>query len=174
MTPVPASQIVLVGMMGAGKSTVAKLLGVALERRVIDLDREIEKASGHSISELFDLEGEAGFRAREVDVLRVTLANDGPVVIAAGGGLVASEAARAILLGTMCIWLKATAATLISRVGESTNRPLLRSDPVGTIERLVDERAQWYEDAATMVIDVDGLNSKQVTAMILDRLEYPC
>ena len=66
MTSMPASQIVLVGMMGAGKSTVAKLLGNALERRVIDLDREIEKASGHSISELFELEGEAGFRAREV------------------------------------------------------------------------------------------------------------
>ncbi len=174
MTSVPASQIVLVGMMGAGKSTVAKLLGLALERRVVDLDREIEKASGHSIGELFELEGEASFRAREIDGLRAVLASNEQVVIAAGGGLVTSEAARTILSGTLCIWLKATPATLISRVGQSTNRPLLRSDPVGTIERLVSERAQWYEDAATMVIDVDGLNSKQVTAMILDRLEYPC
>ena len=174
MTSMPASQIVLVGMMGAGKSTVAKLLGNALERRVIDLDREIEKASGHSISELFELEGEAGFRAREVEGLHEVLATEEPVVVAAGGGLVTSEAARAALVNTTCIWLRATTATLIARVGESTSRPLLRTDPAGTIERLVHGRAQWYEDAATMVIDVDGLNSKQVAAMILDRLEYPC
>jgi shikimate kinase len=160
--------VVLVGMMGAGKSTVGRRVAKRLRRRFVDLDVEIERAASMTINEIFAAEGEAGFRAREHDVLVATLADDAPLVVATGGGAVVRADNRAAMASRgVVVWLRAAPATLFARIGQSTHRPLLADDARGNLERLHAERADAYGAVAQVIIDVDRLSFQAVTERVL-------
>lgn len=163
--------IALVGLMGAGKSTVGRRLADAMGRRFFDSDTEIEKAAGLSISDIFALHGEADFRRGEKAVLE-RLLSDGPHVLATGGGAYLDPDTRALLRGSaVTVWLNADLETLWKRVSKRNHRPLLRQpDAKGILSRLFTEREPIYSQADLIVPSVDGPHTKTVTA-ILDALK---
>jgi shikimate kinase len=137
--------IVLVGLMGAGKSTVGKKLAAMVELPFFDADHEIEKVSTMTIPELFEAYGEAEFRDLERRVIARML-EDGPIVLATGGGAYMNDQTRqAIASEGISLWLKAELDVLMGRVVRKQNRPLLKNDnPRGVMERLMSERYPVY------------------------------
>ena len=137
--------IVLVGMMGAGKSSVGRRLASRLELPFFDADTEIERAAGMTIPEIFAARGEAEFRDGERRVIARLLA-EGPIVLATGGGAFMSPETRQRIaeLG-VSVWLKADFDVLMRRVRKRSNRPLLRTaDPEATLRKLIDDRYPVY------------------------------
>jgi shikimate kinase len=164
----PQPHLVLVGMMGAGKSSVGRRIARRTGRRCIDLDQQIEQAAGRTIPEIFAAEGEAAFRALETATLRTVLGADEPAVVAVGGGAVLpSENRRLMRDRAFVVWLRATPETLLERVGDGRGRPLLADDPGEVITRLVTERADAYLDAAHEIVDVDRLPFDTITERVL-------
>lgn len=165
----PGQHVVLVGMMGTGKSTVARLLALRLGREVLDTDHEIERRTGRTVRSIFNDDGEASFRQLESQVLAEALASEQPLVIAAAGGVVVSEVNRASLKasGARVVWLCADAATLIERVRSGPHRPLLDADPEGTLRRMVTERAPWYREVADVIVLVDHRSANDVVEAVL-------
>jgi shikimate kinase len=156
--------LVLVGMMGAGKTSIGRRVGKRLGRRHVDLDVAIERAAAMRVTEIFAAEGEAGFRDREHIVLVHTLADDEPLVISTGGGAVLRADNRAVMRDrSVVVWLRATPSTLLTRVGDGSGRPMLAGDPLGQLTRLVAERASEYAAAAHHIVDVDRLSFDRVT-----------
>ena len=163
--------VVLVGLMGSGKSAVgrraAKQLGIGFK----DSDQLIVKAAGISIVEIFELAGEVKFREME----RKTLSNlvlASPQIIATGGGAFCQDATADLLLQhTLTIWLKASPATLLSRIGNTKTRPLLyNSDPLATLTRLDEQRAPYYKKAH-IHLDTDGLSTYKAMMTLLHALD---
>jgi len=144
--------IVLIGLMGAGKSTVGKKLAALVELPFFDADNEIEKVSTMTIPELFEAYGEAEFRDLERRVIARMLEN-GPIVLATGGGAYMNELTRqAIASEGISLWLKAELDVLMARVARKQNRPLLKNDnPRGVMERLMTERHPIYANADLVV-----------------------
>lgn len=140
--------IVLVGMMGAGKSSIGKRLGARLGLPFTDADVEIENAANASIEEIFDRHGEAYFRDGERRVIQ-RLLRDGPKVISTGGGAYTHPETRAAIADkAIAVWLKADFDVLMQRVRRRSDRPLLRGDdPEGVMRRLIDERYPIYAEA---------------------------
>jgi len=166
-----SQRVVLVGMMGAGKSTVARLLAEAFGCPALDTDEMVERRVGMTVAEMFGDEGEEAFRAAESDAIGELGRFAGPMVASVGGGAVLSGANRAALrsVGTV-VWLRALPATLARRVGRGTGRPLLRRAGAGPLEALAqiaEERQAFYEEVADLVVDVDGLSSRQVARELL-------
>lgn len=161
--------LVLVGLMGTGKSTVGRILADRLGRRLVDSDDEIEAATGRTVREIFETDGEQAFRELEAASLRRALASDEPSVIAAAGGVVLSATNRAALNGAdaRVVWLRADPATLVGRVGSGGHRPLLDDDPAGTLRRMATERDALYRDVADAVVTVDGRSVNEVVEAIL-------
>lgn len=152
-TRVPGS-IFLVGLMGAGKTSVGKVLARRLGKAFYDCDHEIERATGVKVPVIFDIEGEAGFRAREARVL-AELVTRTDIVLATGGGAVLSAANRK-LLGEhgIVVYLRATPTDLWQRTRHDRNRPLLQTaDPLARLTELYEERDPLYRAAADIVID---------------------
>ncbi len=147
-----ARSIVLVGMMGAGKSTVGRRLATRLGLPFIDADHEIEAAAGMTIPEIFAAHGETYFRDGEARVL-ARLLRGGRQVLATGGGAFMREETRArVKEKGVSIWLKADADVVMSRVRRRPTRPLLQTpDPEGTVRRLLDERNPFYAQADLVV-----------------------
>jgi shikimate kinase len=143
-----ARSVVLVGMMGAGKSSVGRRLAARLSIPFVDADVEIEKAAGMSIPEIFSAHGESYFRAGETRVI-ARLLDGGPQVLATGGGAFMNPETRATLrTKAVSVWLRATVEVLARRIKRRSDRPLLRNgDPVATLRRLVDERYPVYAEA---------------------------
>lgn len=171
-TPEAASlrrPVVLVGLMGSGKSTVGKRVASALGVPFTDSDAEIERRSGCSVAELFADRGEPAFRALEAELV-AELVEGGPAVIATGGGAVLDPATRAALLGATVVWLRATPAVLVHRIADDGTRPLLADDPRGTLQRLASERDPLYREVADAVVDVDNVPRKLVVERVLDAL----
>ena len=137
--------IVLVGMMGAGKTSVGKRLAVRLGLPFVDADQAIEEAANKSIPEIFAEHGEAYFRDGERRVI-ARLLREGRQVVATGGGAWINAETRAAIGGAgLSVWLKADPAILFERVKRRSNRPLLQTaDPEGTLRRLVEERYPVY------------------------------
>ncbi|MBZ9656406.1 shikimate kinase [Phyllobacterium lublinensis] len=137
--------IVLVGLMGAGKSTVGKKLATLVELPFFDADHEIEKVSTMTIPELFEAYGEAEFRDLERRVIARML-EDGPIVLATGGGAYMNDQTRRTISSEgVSLWLKAELDVLMGRVVRKQNRPLLKNDnPRGVMERLMTERYPVY------------------------------
>ncbi|ABE61380.1 shikimate kinase [Nitrobacter hamburgensis X14] len=148
--------LVLVGMMGAGKSTIGRRLATRLAMRFVDADAEIERAAGMSIPEIFETHGEPHFRDGEARVI-ARLLSGGPLVLATGGGAVLREETRArIRERAISIWLKADAEVILRRVRRRADRPLLQTaDPAATIGRLIAEREPVYQLADIMVVSCD-------------------
>ena len=143
-----ARSVVLVGMMGAGKSTVGRRLAARLRLPFLDADTEIETAAGMSIPDIFETHGEPHFRDGEARVI-ARLLEGGPAVLATGGGAFLREETRErISRKAISVWLKADVDTIMRRVKRRADRPLLQTaDPAGTVERLVGEREPFYQAA---------------------------
>ncbi len=159
--------IVLVGMMGSGKSTVGTRLAAKLGLRFIDADSEIEIAADMSIPDIFASRGEAEFRAGERRVI-ARLLGQGSQVLATGGGAFMSEDTRErISRSGISVWLKADPETLFRRVRKRSNRPLLQTaDPEGTLRRLLAEREPVYELADIIVQSREEPHDIVVDALI--------
>jgi len=140
--------VVLIGMMGAGKSTVGRRLAARLRLPFIDADAEIEAAAGMSIPEIFEAHGEPHFRDGEARVI-ARLLEGGPAVLATGGGsFMREETRRRIGDKAVSIWLKADAEVIMRRVRRRADRPLLQNaDPEATVTRLIGEREPIYQFA---------------------------
>lgn len=150
---VPGS-IFLVGLMGAGKTSVGKLLARRLGKIFQDCDQEIERATGVKIPVIFEIEGEAGFRARESKMLaELTARRD--IVLATGGGAVLSADNRRLLAENgVVVYLRAAAPELWGRTRNDKNRPLLKSaDPQAKLEQLFVERDPLYREVAAIIVD---------------------
>lgn len=145
--------LVFVGLMGAGKSAIGKLVAQSLSVPFVDTDAEIEKVSRMTISELFSTYGETEFRALEARVVG-RLLRGGPRVVSTGGGAFINEHTRAaIKRGGVSIWLKADIDTLWERVSKRDNRPLLKTEsPKQTLQNLMDQRYPIYAEADLTVL----------------------
>jgi len=159
--------IALVGLMGAGKSTVGRRLADKLGRVFYDSDVEIEKAAGLSIADIFSIHGEAEFRRGERKVLARLLEGE-PHVLATGGGAYLDPQTRALLREkAITVWLNADLETIWKRVSKRNTRPLLRApDPKGVLTRLFEEREPIYSQADLSVTSVDGPHSQTVKAIV--------
>ncbi|WP_284393312.1 shikimate kinase [Devosia yakushimensis] len=148
--------IVLVGMMGAGKTTVGRRLAAKLNRLFLDSDEEIEKAAQMSIPEIFEQRGEPEFRAGETRVIARVL-KDKDIVLATGGGAFVNAETRTLVNAeAISVWLKAEADILFERVSRRSNRPLLKTaNPRQTLETLITERYPIYADAHVTVLSRD-------------------
>lgn len=148
--------VVLVGLMGAGKSTIGKRVAQFLGVSFVDADAEIETAARMTIPELFERYGEAEFRDLERRVIRRVL-RTGPKVLATGGGAFMNEQTRkAISRAGVSVWLKAELDVLMERVGRKSNRPLLQTaDPRATMQALMDARYPVYDLAQITVMSRD-------------------
>jgi shikimate kinase len=156
---------VLVGPMGAGKTTVADLLAERWGVAARDTDRDVEAAEGRSVSDIFVDSGEAEFRSLERAAVADALAtHDG--VLALGGGAVLDPATRALLAGHEVVFLRVGLSDAVKRVGLGTARPLLLGNVRGQIKALLDERTPIYESVATVVVDTDGRTPQDVAVEI--------
>ena len=159
--------VVLVGMMGAGKSTIGRRLAARLRLPFLDADIEIEAAAGMSIPDIFETHGEPHFRDGEARVI-ARLLDSGPAVIATGGGAFMREETRnRIRDKAVSIWLKADAEIIMRRVRRRADRPLLQTaDPVATVERLLGEREPIYQKADVTIWSRDVPHEKIVDECI--------
>lgn len=165
MTP----RVVLVGPMGAGKTTVAGLLGEAWDVPVRDTDADIEASTGREISDIFVESGEEHFRDLEAAAVAAALAeHDG--VLALGGGAVLRQETRDLLAGVPVVFLRVGLSDAVKRVGLGVGRPLLLGNIRSRIKALLDERTPVYESVATHVVDTDGRLPLEVAADIQELL----
>lgn len=164
--------VVLVGMMGAGKSTVGRALAARLGREFADTDELVEEATKLTVREIFETEGEDEFRRLEGVLLHHALAVRAQGVIGCGGGIVTHEGARHLLRDGrgFVVWLRADPATLAARLEGVGDRPLLDGDAEGNLRRIGAERAVWYDEVADLVVDVDGLEADDVVDAIAEVL----
>ena len=177
---IPASirdrSIVLVGLMGSGKSTIGRRLAQRLGMRFADADDEIERAAGMTISDIFARVGEAHFRDGERRVIARLLAEK-PMVLATGGGAFINEETRALILkDSVCVWLDADIPTLVERVGRRSHRPLLKDrDPGEVLRDLAAVRNPIYAEAPLRVSSASTPHDHTVRAILeaLSKWEDP-
>jgi shikimate kinase len=157
--------VVLVGLMGSGKTTVGRRLASRLGRHFVDADAAIEEITDRTIAEIFEQDGEEGFRDVEADTFEELLEHHEPCVIAAGGGLVVRAENRARLRrpDVTVVLLDASPAFLASRVASRPQRPLLSgaASPVEVLTRLHDERAGLYAEVADVTVDVEPFHDTE-------------
>lgn len=168
-----AGNIFLVGLMGAGKTTVGKLLSKTLDKAFYDSDHEIERRTGVNIPLIFELEGEAGFRKREAQAI-AELAEMQDVVVATGGGVVLLQENRQVLAsrGTV-IYLRASVDELFHRTRGDRNRPLLQTEnPRDRLRELYAQRDPLYLEIADLVIDTGGQPVSAIVSEIESNLSH--
>ncbi|KUO58708.1 MAG: shikimate kinase [Alphaproteobacteria bacterium BRH_c36] len=166
--------IVLVGLMGCGKSAIGRRLASALELPFVDADEEIEKAAGKSIGEIFEDHGEVEFRDGERKVI-ARLLNNGPQVLATGGGAYMDPETRArVAEKGISVWLKADLPVLLRRVARRDNRPLLKTgNPSEVMSRLMRERYPTYAEA-DIVAESREVPHEQIVSEIVEKLHELC
>ena len=168
-------KLFLVGMMGAGKTTVGRQLAKRLGKAFCDSDREIEARTGVRVAVIFDIEGEAGFRRREAEVIEQVTALDN-VVLATGGGVVLEPRNREHLKARgFVIYLHAQPGVLWQRTRSDKSRPLLQDgDPRGRLEHLYAERDPLYREVADLVIDTGRQSVGSLLAQVLAKFGEAC
>ncbi len=145
--------LVLVGLMGVGKSTIGAECGRRLERPFVDIDTIIEEQEGITVSELFSSRGESTFRDREREVIARVLASTDSQIVAPGGGAVLDPGSRKLFRSqAIVVWLQAPVEVLVHRIGEGATRPLLDDSPADTLHRLEQERDHAYREVAHVVV----------------------
>lgn len=171
----PLENLVLIGFMGCGKSTVGRALHHRLGYPLVDMDQVIEQRAGKPIPRIFEEDGEGVFRDLEAGVLRELGEAGAPRrIISTGGGVVLREENRALLgrLGYV-VWLNAPAEVVWERTSKNRNRPLLQvEDPLERIRALMVEREPLYREAAHLRLDTAGLCSDEIAAGILECARY--
>jgi shikimate kinase len=165
----PDQHLVLVGLMGSGKTTVASIAARRLGRHVIDSDAVIERATGRTVREIFEADGEDAFRSFETAALLDALANPEPAVIAAAGGVVLRDENRTALknANAQVVWLCASPDLLVERALSGAHRPLLDDDPPGTLRRMHLEREPLYREVADAIVEVDNRSPDEVVEAVL-------
>lgn len=169
------NNIFLVGMPGAGKTTVGRQLARRLQRAFIDADHEIEARTGVRIPLIFDIEGEQGFRDREAKVI-AELANESNLIVATGGGAVLRPENRAALKqGGTVVYLRATPRLLFERTRLDPNRPLLQvADPMLKLEELFAQRDPLYREVADLVVNSLGGSINHLVKQVERELHQRC
>jgi len=148
--------LVLVGMMGAGKTTVGRRVASRLGRQFLDSDEEIEKAAQMSVPEIFEQRGEPEFRAGETRVIARVLKQQGVVLATGGGAFINAETRALVKAEAVSVWLRAEVDILFERVSRRSNRPLLKTaNPRATLEKLIEERYPIYAEADVTVVSRD-------------------
>ncbi len=161
--------VVLVGPMGAGKTTVGQLLAASLGVPFRDVDADIEAVAGKPIPEIFFDEGEEHFRALERAAVAVALAeSDG--VLALGGGAILAPETRAALRGHRVVFLSVDLADAVNRVGMGAGRPLLAINPRATMRYLLEQRRPLYEEVASVTVKTDGRTPEDVAVEVREAL----
>ena len=160
--------IFLIGFMGVGKSTIAKLLARELQAELVEMDETIEAEAGMSINEIFEKFGEQHFRDLETALVERVAKTGGAVVSCGGGAVLRPENVELMKQSGKIIFLSATPETIYERVKHSTNRPLLNGNMnVEYIRGLMERRREAYENAADVVISTDGKWKSQIVEEIL-------
>ncbi len=163
--------IFLVGMMGAGKTTLGKALAQRLERRFIDTDKVIVDRTGVPVTTVFEIEGESGFRRREAAVVAEICEGDDQVVATGGGAVLAQENRAAMRGHGTVIYLRARPEHLWHRLKHDTTRPLLATpDPRASLEQLVANRDPLYREAAHFIVDTGPYSATTVVQRVLQAL----
>ena len=168
MSGAGARHLVLVGMMGAGKSTVGRRCAQRLQRAFVDTDEVIETIAGASVAEVFARDGEPAFRELERTAVADACASPVPAVIAVGGGAVLDpENRRRLRAAGLVVWLCAPVDELARRVGDTASRPLLAGDAEGALRRLDALRRPAYEAAAHATVDTGEASVDAVVDAVL-------
>ncbi len=164
------THVVLVGMMGSGKTTVGRIVAERLGWPFSDSDELVEARTGRTVRQISYDEGVAAYRVHETQVLLDALAETAPSVIAAAGGVVLSPTNRATLCAAdaTVVWLKVDPLLLVDRVASAGHRPLLDDDPAGTLQQMFREREHLYREVADAVVDVDGHDVTDVVDAVLE------
>ena len=163
--------LVLVGLMGSGKSAVGKQTAKKLGLNYTDSDQKIVSDAGISITEIFELAGEAKFREMEFQVITKLILSKPQIIATGGGAFCFPQTARLLLTKTLVVWLKAAPETLLARIGSTKSRPLLNNDnPLATLAKLNKERARHYQKAQ-IEIDTDGLSTRKAMIALLRALD---
>ena len=166
-------KIILVGMMGSGKTTIGRALSKFLDLEFIDLDHAIESHTGVKVSTIFEIEGEAGFRDRESMALSEILQNDN-FVLATGGGAILSDDNRNLILKSEAhvVYLKADTETILHRLKNDQSRPLLNNpNKKEALEKLMTSRADLYESVSNISIDTRNAKSNIIVKKIIEMIK---
>jgi len=165
--------VVLVGMMGAGKTTIGRALAAHLQRPFVDSDQLIEATTGRTVREIWEEDGEPAFRVLETRALVDALSEPEPLVIAAAGGTVLRQENRDALerAHALVVWLRADPGALSQRVTTHGHRPLLDGDPEAAMRRLLPEREHFYAEVAHAVVDTGAASPDDVLLEVLAVVE---
>jgi len=164
-----ANNIFLVGLMGAGKTTIGRLLAKHLHKTFYDSDHEIERRTGVNIPLIFELEGEAGFRRRESAVIEELVSKNNIVLATGGGAVLAPDNRNNLKQNGTVVYLRANVHELWQRTRNDKNRPLLQGqDPLAKLHQLFKERDPIYTDVASYVIETEG----ETVTSIITRIEH--
>jgi shikimate kinase len=163
--------IFLVGMMGAGKTTLGKALARRLQREFVDTDRLLVERTGVAVATIFEIEGEAGFRRRESAILVELSQRDDCVVATGGGAILSADNRRVMREGGTVVYLRARLESLWERTRQDTSRPLLRTpDPKKTLADLLEQRDPLYREAAHIIVDTGSQGASTLVSRVVTAL----
>jgi shikimate kinase len=170
VTPPVARHLVLVGLMGSGKTTVGSIVAERLGRTLVDSDLRIEARTGRTVKQILADDGVDALRRAEADALFDALADGEPRVIAAAGGVVLDDGDRRRLrrADADVVWLSADPVVLAPRTTSRGHRPWLDADPLGTLQVMHAERADLYREVADHVVDVGGRTPDEVATAVIE------
>ncbi len=169
------ANIILVGMMGAGKTTVGRVLARRTKRPYFDSDEEIERRCGVRVPVVFEIEGERGFRSREKQVIADLCAAGGSVIATGGGAVLDPDNRRRLSTSGTVIYLHAKPSQLWHRVRHDRNRPLLASgDPQKKLEELYAQRDPLYREVAAIVVETGRQSVQTLAKDLIARLDAAC
>jgi len=168
-----APPIFLVGMTGAGKSTIGRLLARRLEREFIDLDHALEARCGVRVADIFEIEGEAGFRRREAQLLDEYTQRRGIVLATGGGAVLLPENRHLLRTRGIVVYLRVALKELTRRLEHDRTRPLLQTaDPKARIRDMLEQRGSLYTEVAHLIFDTGAMHASKVARALLAELEH--
>ena len=167
--------VYLVGLMGAGKTTIGRSLAKRLDRGFIDSDREIEARTGVSIPTVFEIEGEDGFRKREAQVIADLAQLSGKVVATGGGAVLRAENRANLIASGFVVYLNVPPYMLWERTRNDRNRPLLKvADPLLKLKELYDQRDPFYREVADLIVDGGRTSAQGILQLLIKEVEARC